>query len=252
MLSDEELQVSNREGIFPAPQDTYESYCQRVLRLRQNKTISSPPSLLQELYDVNPQWVEVVHSNKQLHFWEAACNWLEGDRTWIQVRKNFEKKEKLFGLYAKEEVLAHEYVHAVRALLGSEKYEEHFAYYVSRDFGNCFRATMGPCFSNPLDAKILLLSLFTFPCLLFAELFPTTISLIIPCCTLAFLGGRLFWRWRVWHRCRRRIGLALMIRLTDEELEHLSQLTPLQIQDWISEAQKTSFRWQQLSKWYRL
>ena len=77
---------------------------------------------------------------------------------WIQMRAQFKEKKTLFGVYNHSEVLAHEYVHAVRYPLKSEKYEEFFAYFVSKKFGKNMRAIVGPLFATPLEAKCFLLA----------------------------------------------------------------------------------------------
>ena len=101
--------------------------------------------ITKKLFDINPYWVPITFSNKDLKFYEGAVFEVEDDQIKLTLKKTFLRSKKLFGLYEKPEVIAHELVHAARYTLNSTKYEEHFAYQTS----NGLRRFLGPLFSSP-------------------------------------------------------------------------------------------------------
>ena len=244
--------------MFVLPSDTEETYKEKISAIQ-----NTPPqpdkeafACLKELYDIEPLWVPVIYSNEGLSFFEAGCTWMDGDAVWIQLKKDFEKKKTLFALYKKSEVLAHEYVHAVRYPMMSEKYEEFFAYFASKKFGARFRAFFGPLFSSPIEARVFLwawmLPLFAIT----LELFDVINSLLcvaiasLPLLLTTFFGVRLILRWKRWQSCRKKVSLPLMVRLTDEEIELFSLLCTEEIALWIEKERENSFRWKLLSDSY--
>ena len=268
MLSDEQCIFWDKKGLFVFLYDTCASYSNNIKHYQalSSSTESSEQKdafeVVQSLYDIEPLWVPVVYSDKNLHFWEAACSWMQQEdatdtwKIWIQLRKCFLKKNKLYFLYQKSEVLAHEYVHACRYSLHAKRYEEFFAYYTSFYFANksptaYLRGFLGPLFSSPKEAQYFLLSLVVPSCALildpfFSDPFFSEILFCLPFLACALFGTRLLWRWKKWYRCKKKISLPLMVRLTDEEIEFFSTLSQEKIIAWIGEARKTSFRWQEL------
>jgi len=256
---------ANRQGIFALPEDTTDSYAERIERYVLQEEVSqhlAPREVVRRLYGVDPSWVPVVYSKQGLYPWEAGCTWYGeslADPPSIQLAPHFQKASTYFGCYHRDEVLAHEYVHAVRAPLGSQSFEEIFAYYVSHDFAKRrLRTFLGPLFEKPSESLFLvvLLSLFVIISLMELEGFILFTALFTGG-TLAYFFGRLVLRWRQWWRCRRRLEplagqatLALMLRLSDEEVVRFSQLTSQKIAEWITDQKQNNFRWQLLWQAY--
>jgi hypothetical protein len=252
----EQLTHWNRQGVFIKPDDTEESYFQKIAEIQQKSTTLCQNSLLATLYDIEPSAVDVTYSNDSLNFWEAGCTWMEGEKVSIQLKAQFERKDTLFALYNKHEVLAHEYVHAVRYPLGSEKFEEFFAYHVSKHYGARLRAFLGPLFESPLDVKIVLATLLVPLIAIFFDSLYFDFFLAVPLITLTFFLGRLMWRWNTLRRCKEKLGkimqnpLHLMVRMTDDEIENLSKVRSLKVHSWFEEQAKLSFRWKFLFENY--
>lgn len=261
----------NRQGFFALPEDTETSYRDRVNQLSGqagDKDLPASRELLQRRYDINPSWVPVEYSNAQLYPWEAGCTWFSDsieEAPNIQLRSSFAHSPVCLGIYQKDEVLAHEYVHAVRAPLGSSAFEEIFSYLVSFDFASgifsyamrAFRVFLGPVFERTLEPMLLLFSLaLLLATSVWADSFLFAPILLLGAIMLIFLG-RLIYRWRQWGRCfvhlRELTGvntLALMVRLTDEEIVLFSRLPSSKIHEWIKQQQEHNFRWSLLAQAY--
>lgn len=105
-------------------------------------------SQLREAFDVDPIWLPIIYSNRSLAPWQAGATWTQGTRlVSIQLREAF-RKGTFLGIYQREDVLAHEAVHGVRASLESEKWEEFFAYMVA---GSRVRRFLGPLIQRPWE-----------------------------------------------------------------------------------------------------
>lgn len=264
----------NRQGFLALPDDTYETYAKRVAKL-QAASPCAPTEYPIQIYDINPSWVSVEYSNEDLRAWEAGCTWF-GDSAdippTIQLNSSFEHASTYLGIYNKDEVLSHEYVHAIRAPLGSSAFEEIFAYLLSYTNAKSpfsklalgFRTALGPLFKETWESLLLVI--------LFALLLLLTIadcvvdsSLLSHCmvamaslsfAAFAYLIIRLAVRWWQWWRCKRHLDslmgascLPLMVRLVDEEIILFSRQKPQAIQAWIA-SQNANFRWQLLSGAY--
>ena len=255
------------QGIFALPGDTLESYQERVSKLTGYKG-QDVPECLMHVYDINPSWVPVEYSDDGLRLWEAACMWYSDCPDvppMIQLVQAFEKKQTYLKMYHKNEVLAHEYVHAVRANLGSSAFEEIFAYYLSK---SKFRAILGPLFERPYESVLLLSSFIPLLLLMFKDLFVDSYNsnflsnffipaLCLPIGLASFFLLRLILRWSQWLRCKKHLdvlthgkSLPLMVRLTDQEILIFSRFTPQEIRQWVTN-QLPSFRWQRLCRYIR-
>lgn len=231
----------NRQGIFALPEDTYATYSDRAETL----LVTHADTFSVGIYDIHPGWLEVEYSGVGLQVWEAGCMWYSDDNPpTIQLNPHFRDKSTFLGIYHKDEILAHEYVHAARAVLSSSAFEEIFAFYVSK---SRFRAYLGPLFEKPWESVVLLVVLLI-----------STVTLYfwpVALCLLA-LFIRLNYRWWKWLSCKRHLdqllkksSLPLMVRLTDEEIMLFSTLQPKEIDKWIK-AQGNNFRWQLLREAY--
>lgn len=269
----------NRQGFLALPEDSYETYCDRISKL--NVAFFGELSArdnVKKTYDIDPAWVPVEYSNDGLRLWEAGCTWYgesAEDAPTIQLVKSFEKSNTYLGMYHKDEVLSHEYVHAVRAGLGSSYFEEIFAYLLSYSYASGFfskivrgvRVALGPVFERSFESSLLLFSFVPLMLLAISDLFVDSynasfLSLcLIPAALFsgaiaAFFGARLAVRWWQWSSCKKLLdvlvggnSLPLMVRLTDEEIILFSRLNLKQIQDWI-DVQAVNFRWQLLNQAY--
>jgi hypothetical protein len=196
---------------------------------------------IQTLFEVDPSSIDVHYSNKDLLLWEAACTWQEisvqteheenpkinlpvSVHAWVQLRESMRHKKK-FLFYRRSEILAHEYIHCLRAPLMSKKYEEIFAYSTSLYFGSSWRAYFGPFFSSSGESTLfVVLALLSFLASVasFFEFVDETSALLFPLALFIyafFLMVRLYRRQRVWQACKAKVGLPRMLYLQDHEVE---------------------------------
>ena len=241
-MTEKKLLELNQRGIFPLPGEGKEAFIKRAEKLKGRDR--KMPLVLQKYYDANPDWLQVSYSDANLYPWEAACSLYSDDAVEVELRGSFQKKEKYLW-YSQEEVLAHECVHAIRAPLKSEKYEEIFAYFLSISKSR-FRAVLGPIFSKVGEVFVFLISCFL-PLLSFFFEGPFT---LIPLIVFAFFLSRLFWRWHKWLKCAKKIPLPLMCRLTDGEIDQFAKMSKEKIAEWIVKEKNSSFRWQLLTEAY--
>ncbi len=256
---------ANQFGILVLPEETQDEYKKRL-----HLAPSCPKEDLAELetmYDIRPASIDVTYSNERLSFFEAGCTWMQDDeqgkKAWIQLRKIFQYKDRYLFFYSKAEVLAHEYVHAIRYPLGSNKFEEFFAYYLSKNQSR-LRAFLGPLFETSRDTYFFLLSFILPFC--YSLIFSLTWMLpewlgplffLLPVATTLYFTLRLLTRWRILYRCKNVLKqvvkgnpLHLMVRLTDEEIELFAHKDAHGIINWIEKQKQCSFRWQLLAAAY--
>ncbi len=143
---------------------------------------------IRALFDVEIDTVPIAYSAKGLRPWEGAVTWIENGKARIQLHPRLEKGSLFFGFYSRDEILAHELVHALRAHLNSPRYEEHLAYWTSP---YAWRRLLGPLFERSWEA----------PVLIGAFLFPPLGAL-----ALMILSARLIYRQRRLARAYRRLG----------------------------------------------
>jgi len=247
---DNEILAFNARGLVPLAQESEDQYLARCRSLKTYPDLC--PMLVETLYGCKPDWIEVRNSNSNLSPWEAAATFYdeEDHSVSIQLRRAFLTKKRYLGLYDKEEVLAHEYIHAVRFPLQSEKYEEFFAYYIAAFFGSKFRAYWGPLFTKPSDALVFTGAALAPFAAFFVDVVDPLFFLAIPIGITAFFATRLISRWRRWKSCQEKVGLPLMIRLTDEEIDLFAQLSSSEIKAYAEEQSKVTLRWKLLSFMY--
>ena len=175
-------------------------------------------------------WVELSYSNQGLSFFEGGCSYIESTAVKIQLRKGFEKSKTLLWIYNREEILAHEAVHAMRCAFSEPKFEEILAYQTSK---SPFRRYFGPIFRNPKESMIFLvpalLSTFTF------LWFPVQIILLGSAIKLLGFGIlRLAYYQRLFSRTKKKIVsllrnpndlLNVLLRLSDKEIIEFSRLS---------------------------
>ena len=223
-MTDEELLQFNREGFIPGPAETEKNFLERVASTREKfQEAEQIPRAhldwvslhLKELFDFEPKCLPIFYSNASLAFWQAAASWIEGGKlSQVQLREAF-RKGTYWG-YQRDEILAHEAVHAARSAFEEPHTEEFFAYMTSEKW---WRRGLGPILQRPWEVWPFLLSL--------------GLGLVSP---LGHLGASIwmglgFWRLIRRHWTLRKASKALMrevrsqkkvrailLRLTDQEI----------------------------------
>ena len=225
-------------GLIIGPDESQEAFDKRVQASIPHTTIS--------VFGLKPDWIPVHYSNKSLAPWEGGCAWIHEGKVALQLRKVLEKRESYLGLVSKEELLQHEAVHAMRVAFEEPRFEEVLAYQTSR---SRFRRSFGPFFRSPRESVLFL------SCML---LFPLTVP--FPFLQLPFaalLAGittyglfRLTRTQSIFGRAKRNLSKltenprALMLHLTDKEIESFAKSEPVQIRAFAEK--KISLRWQQI------
>ncbi len=163
-----ELQQFNAKGWIPGPKEEKKSFLARIEALEH--FFSYPPEdidhfltdrdwagtreVTKYLYDFSSDWIVAYYSDQKLSFFQGAATWItEKDDLRIplvQLKEKFEKG-KLLGIYGRQEILAHEAVHAVRMQFDEPLFEEIFAYKTSP---LPFRRLLGPIFQKPWEAYL--------------------------------------------------------------------------------------------------
>jgi len=224
MLTDEELLLLNRQGLIPGPDELEEEFSFRVAKAKEKITSGEwiPSSHwewarlhLEELFDFSPQFLPAFYSNRSLALWQGAASWIEdGKLKAIQLREGL-KKGSYFG-YKRDEILAHEAVHAARAAFNEPQAEEFFAYLTSEKW---WRRAFGPLIRRPYEVWVF------FVLAIGTLLFPIT-NLFAS----GWLGMGVFRLLRLHHRMKRaaktlgrmlqdpRRVRAVLLRLTDQEI----------------------------------
>lgn len=245
-IPDDELKTLNHEGFFPGPQETSSSFLERVAKTRkayqESKEDLLHPSewewtrlFLNDLYAFTPKNLIAFYSSRNLTPWQGAAVWVDQDGIpSIQLRK-----KTLFNLYSREEILAHEAVHAARAGFQESRFEEFFAYMTSE---KKWRRALGPILRRPWEA-------WPFIACSFLGMFEP-IAYLGAALWSAIGFARLLWG----HATLRRASIhlrehlpsdrsvrAFLLRLTDAEIRALAQgADPKTLRD-------DSLRWRLLS-----
>lgn len=163
----------NRKGWIPGPEEDEKHFLARTKTLKH--FFSYPPEdldhfltdgdwqgawlITENLYGFAPDWIVGYYSNRKLSFFQGAATWItkqeEVQIPLIQLKEKFETGS-LHKLYRREEVLAHEAVHAARMQFEEPIFEEFFAYKTSP---HGWRRFFGPLFQRPWEAYLLLILL---------------------------------------------------------------------------------------------
>lgn len=222
----------NRKGFFPSPGESEALFLDRVEKVRARfKNLGDPlipvshwdwvSHHLNEVFDFRPECLPVFYSNRSLLPWQGAAIWIEeSGETVIQLRQALQKGSFL-KLYDREEILAHEAVHAARAGFKEDQWEEFFAFMTSPML---WRRVLGPIIRRPWEVWPFLL------CCLLGPVFP-----------LGFFGAAIwavlgFGRLIVQHRTIKQASAelskliqdprkirAVLVRLSNEEIRALSR-----------------------------
>lgn len=241
------LIMLREEGLVPGPKESEDSFQKRVkfCRTLHKEFIKENPSkehLISPLYKIENTWVPVIYSNHSLPKWQGGIAWIfqleEGGPlgAFIQLAKKLKKKGRsLFGIYSKEEIIAHELLHISRMAFNEPKFEEILAY---RTSPSKFRRWVGPLFQSSKESFLLL---FLFSMILLGDIFLLATGYdqiyqqffwfkLIPIGLLGWMGVRLCKKQRTFqktmHRLKPLTGNNLypfLATLTDDEIERFSK-----------------------------
>lgn len=226
---------------------------------------------VKNLYDFSPDWVPVFFSNRQLPFWQGGCAWIfqlnedSPPSSFLQMRKEFLYSRLHFGIYHRTEILAHEFVHTGRMMFQDLRFEEILAYQTS---DSKFRRYFGPIIESSKEGLwfILLIGLIAIVDVgLIAMDMPSTyvVALWLKMIPLAMVGyglWRLYWKQYRFAKClenltnlykNRKIALALICRLTDEEIQLFSHMEPEKIGRHIETHKEESLRWRTINLYHQ-
>ena len=169
------------------------------------------------LYGFSIDGAPVVYSNQGLHFWEGAAVWTGGDKPpRLQLKRGFQKGK--WGIYSRDEVLAHEAVHLARMCFDEPRFEELLAYRVSE---SRFRRYWGPLFRRPSEVWFFLGALVIG---FWGTLFLHGAFWGVPLIPVLFCGVKLVRDQRCLERCIEKVGPKVAICLKDEEIEAVAGL----------------------------
>ena len=242
-LTDKELANLGARGLLVGPHENEEAF---FLRIQEKMTTSRPPIQLENIFSILPDWVEIKDSNKNLLPWQGGFTEIEGRNIFIQLRKG---EGKIWMVYSKEELLAHELVHAARMAFEEPIFEEILAYQTSH---SKFRRFYGPIFRTSLESLFFLTTLLT---LAIVNLFYMITEFLIvgSLIPLSFFLWRLCANQRKFRRARQNLksflgcekkALSFLLSLTDQEIFLFSSANTSEIKAYIS--RQTSLRWRQM------
>lgn len=157
-MEDATLLELSEQGFIPGPQETEEAFIARIERMKsayESQTERLPQAHwdwvklhLESRFGFQPTFVTAFYSDAHLTPWQGAAIWLEENGfPLIQLRTALRKGSYL-GLYRREEILAHEAVHAARAAFLQSRFEEFFAYMTAE---NRVRQVLGPIIDRPWE-----------------------------------------------------------------------------------------------------
>jgi hypothetical protein len=180
-MTDLELFALDKEGFIPGPNEEEGSFRARIFNAKKKFEEGNwiPDAhwhwvreYLDEVFHVKPLYICAFYSNRSLTPWQGAASWIEGKSLHaVQLRDGL-KKGSYLGLYNREEILAHEAIHAVRSGFEETVFEEFFAYTTSQ---KRWRRVLGPIVQRPWEV--------------WPFLGCVTCGIIWPVC---FLGGALW------------------------------------------------------------
>ncbi len=275
----EQLAHYNAVGFIPGPSETEDEYCKRVhycqglakeplfqegVQADHVDLLQSAFPLTKKNFDISPDWIPVFFSDYKLAPWHGATAWIfqrEEDvptGAFFQLRTCLQKQNHIFGMYTREELLAHEASHVGRMLFEEPKYEEMIAYTTSPSW---LRRTFGPIVQSSWESSLFLLVLFFLVILDGSLLFTGQIELYeklfwLKALPLGFCSAaliRLLLRRRSFKRCKQalhtvlgceRKASAVLYRLTDREIEHFSKFR--KIMPYVMQQKDLSLRWKMI------
>jgi len=236
----------NQRGLIPGPDEGEEMFFKRCANL---PIYSIHSSLSTQLFDIQPNWVEIIYKNKGLRPWEGACVWIDHHRVVLQLKKSFLKKKKYLG-YSRDEVIAHELVHVARSGFEEPIFEEVLAYQTA---SSKFRRFFGPLFRSTKETKAFIALLgvaflvSAFSSFGMVALFGV-LGIVSAGCFRLCLTQRQFLK--ACKRLSETVGeqkaLAVMLRLTDREIVRFAKMSVSEILEYAHKMRKLHIRWEQI------
>jgi hypothetical protein len=255
-ILEDQLKSLSLRGIFPGPLESSEDFFVRADSFVPQKHLPCA-LLLSKIFNTTPDWVQIETGSKGLFFWEGAATWIEENADGMRSCKVQLKDTWLTRLYPKEELIAHEIVHAMRLMFDEKRFEEVLAYQTSK---NRFRRYFGPLFSDPTESKFFIALLFASWAIYWVEvIFNVHLGggsiLFLPLWAIGWGVLRLRRSQRVLSAALCNLqavvgqgapSLAIAICLTDSEIEQFATSTPEEIRTFAVKAKEHSLRWRQL------
>lgn len=259
MISDEELLLLSQRGLIAGPGEKEEAFLERVKAFLaphshvgdkiSSEEWNSARQRTKELFGVEVDWVAGFYSKQDLPLWQGAVTWIEeGSAPLIQLRPTL-RHRALLGIYKRNEILAHESIHAARTAFEEPRFEELLAYQTS---SSCWRRYFGPLFRSNWETMLFFFSLMLFPLFQIA-LFFLGIDLLwllpLPFLAPAYFLIRLIAAQRTFLRCCKALQeattspLHVLLRLTDDEISQIAAKKEIK-------KSKNSLRWRQINLAY--
>jgi hypothetical protein len=224
-----------RRGFLPTFDESEAAFYERATAAAcQNEALD----YFEQLFCMRPDWVPLFEGRAKLAPWQGAVLWVDDkNRPTVQVAPRRG--------YSREEMIAHELIHAVRLPLRSKRFEEIIAYQTSRKW---WRRFFGPIVRTPSEVYVFLFALLChwIPLFWCGFIFPAL---------LLFGLTRLCLTQRIFYRCRRTLSrlvgkdaLALVACLTDAEIALFARLKPDAIRAYV--ANQEQLRWKLLKTLY--
>jgi len=250
-ITDQELLNLAKRGLIPGPNETQENFLNRISKFPFFQGSLDGSVLTTKLFGFSPDWIQVRYTNKGLALWEGGCTLIEESKVELLLRKRFEKKKK-FLIYDKEEILAHEYVHAARMAFEEPRFEEILAYQTSNSF---LRRYCGPFFKATWLTTTVAAIVFSGYVLSLFFAVPLWIMLIVG--SLWKLGlFKMVRDQRIFKKCLNNLShflgakdkvLSIMLRLTDKEIVTFSNYSASELSKHFKDFRDHSLRWKQIS-----
>lgn len=251
-LSDTDLLQYDKQGLIPGPNDTEETFLERVnycLKLKEEPSLplqeemSHATHLNVPLFHINPTWVPLFFTNYRLAPWHGACAWIFQKEphsplgALLQLRKKWkDRAHSLF--YSRQELMEHELTHVGRMAFQEPRYEEFFAYHLSP---SGWRRRWGPLIQSPHESLLFIIICFFLLLLDFIALFHGSLSLytslmplkLLPATLLIYAISRLALRHyrlsQAYHHLQQHTTepWAVLYRMTDQEIDDTAKGKPL-------------------------
>lgn len=290
-ISDQTLIDLNSKGLIPGPGESAADFMKRAEWCLNLKTTLDHPSsefgiqsqgtasmyqsvdrTLKAKYDFFPEWTPIFFSNDQLKFWHGASAWifqqtkLSPTGAIVQLRENFLKSPIYLGMYTRDELLLHEFVHTGRMMFQEPQFEEILAY---RTSFSSFRSYLGPIIQSSAESLffiMLLMGIFVGDLYLMASgaIDIYTKFFLLKAIPVAFIGYaflRLWNRHRIFNRALTKLKSCLndnqkaesvIYRLTDKEIRLIANMEISQIREYAEKSAQTELRWRLIRMAYFL
>lgn len=272
----------DKAGFFPAPEESFEDFKARVLNTVTGaedtaSILAELKSCLPEMSSCKaenriPQEIMLEASKRDIDLFSFSVDWVPGFFSsaklgilWggcalyipernlhvFVIRSDFKEKSKWF-IYDRNEILSHELCHTARQVLGSTKYEEHFAYMTST---SPLRNFMGSCFKTAGDALLFLLPVMLLP---FIQIINTIFDFYIPVwpfwllvlAVMSFFFFRNIGERGTISKARQLLlssgvkeAVPILFRCTDEEINEIAALQNDAVASYIKTKAESEMRW---------